>query len=79
MAISEFTPTVAAAGGNDESVVLSLKTAEKLTGISVRVLAQALRDGALKGRNLEGRRGWVTTKNALREWAERGNVTEVTA
>ena len=56
-----------------EAVVLSLRDAEWITGISVRVLARALRAGTLKGRNLEGRKGWVTTANAIRDWAEQGN------
>jgi hypothetical protein len=63
-----------------DAVVLSLKDAESLTGISAKLLAKALRAGELNGRNLEGRRGWVTTRDAIREWAERGNKTaEVTA
>lgn len=59
-----------------EEIVLTLRDAEALTGISARVLAKALRGGSLSGRNLGGRKGWVTTRNAIRKWAETGSVND---
>lgn len=47
--------------------------AAEMLGISPRVIHAALRAGSLKGRNLRGRKGWVTTKRALRDWVENGN------
>jgi excisionase family DNA binding protein len=53
---------------------IGTKEAAELLGLSPRVIHAALRKGEIKGRNLRGRRGWVTTKAALREWVENGNA-----
>lgn len=50
------------------------KDAAEMLGLSPRVVHAALRSGELKGRNLRGRKGWVTTKRALRDWVENGNT-----
>lgn len=56
-----------------DHTVLTAEQASKHAGCSVRVILDALREGRLKGRNLQGRKGWVITQRALSSWIEGGN------
>jgi len=60
---------------NGRDDFLSAREAATEVGVSYRVMIHALRDGDLQGRNLKGRRGWVTTRAALVSWIEQGNLT----
>lgn len=46
--------------------------------IAAPAVLEALRTGALKGRNWGGRVGWVTTESALVEFIESGNAAALT-
>jgi hypothetical protein len=56
-----------------DHTVLTAEEASKHAGCSVRVILDALREGGLKGRNLQGRKGWVITQRSLSKWIEVGN------
>jgi len=61
---------------NDHDVV-TVKQMSDESRISERVILDSLRsddDGSLRGRNLGGRKGWVTTRRAFSEWIESGNA-----
>ncbi len=58
---------------SSDHTVLTAEQASKHAGCSVRVILDALREGRLKGRNLQGRKGWVITQRALSTWIEGGN------
>lgn len=66
---------------NDHDVL----TADQMSaeaGCSTRVILESLRSddpNSLKGRNLHGRKGWVSTRRALSEWIENGNAAEMIA
>ena len=56
--------------------VLTADEAASEAGVSVRLILNSLRsddENSLRGRNLAGRKGWVTTRRELAEWVERGN------
>ena len=53
--------------------VLTMAEASKLTKLHKNTIARACKRGELKGRNLGGRAGWITTWSALKEWVETGN------
>lgn len=57
----------------EDSKFISTDEVSALVGVSPRVVQAALRKGELKGRNMRGRRGWVTTKEAVSAWIESGN------
>lgn len=59
--------------------LLTLAEASKASGLHKETLGDALRSGELKGRNLGGRRGWMTTWSAIKEWIESGNAAKQTA
>lgn len=62
-----------------EHDVLTVPQAATETGLSERVLLDALRSEApnsLKGRNMRGQKGWITTRGALTEWIESGNSAD---
>jgi len=60
--------------------ILTAKAAAKVCGMSERAIMDALRrgpdSGGLEGRNMRGRKGWVTTRGALQRWIEGGNAKE---
>lgn len=50
------------------SEYLTAKEISETTGIDIRVIRDAFRTGALKGRNFKGPRGWMTTKTEVDRW-----------
>jgi hypothetical protein len=42
--------------------------------VSDEAIRKALASGELRGRNLGGNVGWITTKDALTEWVKGGNA-----
>jgi predicted DNA-binding transcriptional regulator AlpA len=63
---------------NDERL-LTIKEVCKATKLHRDTVSSSLRSGVLKGRNIGGSRGWVTTWSAVREWIESGNASAATA
>jgi len=57
--------------------VLSIKDVTKYIDVGARVIYAALQSGDLAGRNLGGSKGWVTTRTAVLDWIESGNISDV--
>jgi hypothetical protein len=51
----------------------NLTEAAEVAGVTKETLRAALNDGTLAGRNIGGKKGWITTRDALRAWVESGN------
>jgi hypothetical protein len=62
-------------GANGEDAPMTLAQASEYLGgrVSEEAVRRALHDGALRGRNLGGNVGWMTTRAAVLEWITRGN------
>lgn len=56
--------------------VLSIKEVSAMCQISPRVIYAAFQSGDLAGRNLGGRKGWITTRTAVLDWVESGNMLD---
>ena len=56
-----------------EIITYNLQEAARVSGLTKDTIRKALNDGSLAGRLIGGKKGWVTTSNALREWIESGN------
>lgn len=58
-----------------ESISLDLTQAADRVGnrVSAETLRKAIACGELRGRNIGGSVGWLTTEDALTEWIESGN------
>jgi len=58
---------------NDRPLTLA-QASEYLDGrVSGEAVRKALVSGDLRGRNLGGNVGWITTESAVIEWIKRGN------
>ena len=56
-----------------EIEIMDMKQVVKFLKVTPRVIYAAFKSGDLAGRNLGGRKGWVTTKNSVLDWVESGN------
>ena len=52
------------------SDVMDMGAITEMVGVSPRVVYAAFKSGDLAGRNLGGRKGWVTTRNSILDWVE---------
>jgi len=59
---------------NDEPVTLEGASGFLGGRVSEEAVRKALASGELRGRNMGGNVGWMTTRGALVEWIKRGNV-----
>lgn len=57
-----------------DALVMSVEDVVKFCGISRAYVYRALKTGELAGRNIGGTRGWLTTKTAVLDWLETGNM-----
>lgn len=60
----------------DATDILTSHDVAKLLGISRRTVLAALKAGELEGKKIGGRRGWITTRAAVRRYVEGGNASE---
>ena len=56
--------------------ILGIKDITKMVGCSPAVIYTALQSGELAGRNLGGRKGWISTRTSVLDWIENGNVDD---
>jgi hypothetical protein len=66
----------------DELDVMTVDQVAEELGVNRAFVLRSLAStepGSLKGRNLKGPKGWVTTRRAMLEWVESGNHQETSA
>ena len=56
--------------------IMGIQDVREMCSISGRVIYAALKSGELAGRNIGGRKGWITTRTAVLDWVESGNAVE---
>jgi hypothetical protein len=56
--------------------IMGIRDITKMVGCSPALIYLALQTGELAGRNLGGRKGWISTRTSVLDWVENGNVED---